>query len=126
MTISLPSQFHELMSTPLWHNRYLETKFDHELSINGFNFIRDLFHGGILIKETSPNLPNLRPSKVKLLAKIGSKLDNNALNMISTNSDLEFAINPLKCIDQKNNNCFKWITQINSIDIYYLFYQQIA
>ena len=56
-----------------------------------------------------------------ILAKIGSKLDNNALNMISINSSLEFAINPLKCIDQKNNNCFKWITQLNSIDTYHIF-----
>merc|ERR1711954_622583 len=53
MTISLPNQFHELMSTPLWHNRFLETKFDHDLSINGYNFIRDIFQEGILIDENS-------------------------------------------------------------------------
>ena len=91
------------MSTPLWHNRFLETKFDHDLSINGFNFIRDIFQEGILIEENSAILSNLQPSKVKRLAKIGRKLDNNALNMILINASLEFAINPLKSIDQKKN-----------------------
>ena len=34
---------------PFWFNQYLKTKFDLELSRDGFNFVKDLFPGTQLI-----------------------------------------------------------------------------
>ena len=36
-------EIENILSVPIWYNRHLKTKFDTEISLAGFNFIKDLF-----------------------------------------------------------------------------------
>ena len=59
---SLPTTFYELMSTPIWHNRFLGTKFNCELSGIGFNFVRDIVSEGKIMTKDHFSIQNLKYS----------------------------------------------------------------
>ena len=53
-----------ILSTPIWHNKSLKTKFDKTLAEAGFLTISDLFFNSTLIKAESINLPQRIKRKV--------------------------------------------------------------
>ena len=59
-----------ILSTPIWFNRYLKTQFDTELSQAGFNFIKDIFPSN----QPLENYNNLRNNKIRKLRNIANKI----------------------------------------------------
>ena len=114
---SLPTTFYELMSTPIWHNRFLGTKFNCELSGIGFNFVRDIVSEGKIITKDHFSIQNLKYSNKRQLDKIGNTLDNRAMNLIEINSDLNYAINPASTSIMLKESP-KCILELKAHDIY--------
>ena len=59
-----------ILSYPLWYNRYLKVQFDPEISKAGFNFVKDLF----LYNVTVENFLNLNHNKTRKLRNIINKI----------------------------------------------------
>jgi hypothetical protein len=59
-----------ILSTPIWFNRYLKTQFDIELSRAGFNFIKDLFP----CNKPLENFNYLRNNKIRKLRNLSNKI----------------------------------------------------
>ena len=84
LTNKLPETIHELLSTSLWHNRFLGTKFDCQLSREGFNCVKDL----------GMDRERLSKSKKKILLKIGENLGQLANDKIFQNVNLNTVVYP--------------------------------
>ena len=72
----IPTSIENILSIPIWFNKYLATKFDVELSRAGFNFVKDLFPGTSLITldiHTDPE-PRMGFSNCLRASKGGSTL----------------------------------------------------
>ena len=85
---NLPKTINELMSVPLWHNKYIKSKFDCELSRCGFNFIKDLvFEGKFLELERLSHIDISRNKKKKIL-NFGELISPYVKHIINQNASL--------------------------------------
>ena len=84
----LPGNFYDLISTPIWYNKFLNTRFDCDLVKKGFIFIKDIVtKGEVLNSESIKNLNISNKFKKKIL-KICEKLPLNSKNILFENRNL--------------------------------------
>ena len=62
-----------ILAIPIWYNRYLQTKFDSEISQAGFNFIKDLFPNNSALV----NFGNLAQIKIRKLQRLINMIPQN-------------------------------------------------
>ena len=62
-----------ILAIPIWYNRYLQTKFDSEISQAGFNFIKDLFPNNSALV----NFGNLAHVKIRKLQRLINMIPQN-------------------------------------------------
>jgi hypothetical protein len=69
ITSHLPQELENILSIPIWFNKYLKTKFDSDISRAGFNSIKECFPCGQKL-DSNANRPNLRPPKIRKIETI--------------------------------------------------------
>ena len=116
---SLPTDIIGILSTPLWHNKFLGTKFDCKLSRAGFNYIRDIIHEGKVLPEIQLKSSRLTQTKINLLRKIAGKLDSNLHNTIYNYKTLNVVIYP-RILINLGNSSLKVFNSLTSREIYNL------
>ena len=84
------SEIESVVSTPIWFNKNLKTKFDTEISRAGFNFIKDLY------PENRPvtNYNGLRNVKIRKLRNIVEKIPQVWRDIISNSSSIFITVIP--------------------------------
>ena len=116
ISIKLPDSIHDLLSTPLWHNKFLNTKFDCELSRTGFNFIKDIIIEGNIMNPTYLRKFDISIWKKNLILKICNKLPPNLKQILSDNHQLSSVPYPRLAFD--NDNSLFFLDSCKSKDIY--------
>ena len=101
-----------ILSIPIWFNRFLKTKFDEEISVAGFNYIKDLF------PENKPltRFNGLRNVKIRKLRNIMDKIPQAWQDKISHSSSCFITVIPKQKINL--NGTDKYFKNITSIQIY--------
>ena len=94
----IPTSIENILSIPIWFNKYLATKFDVELSRAGFNFVKDLFPGTSLISLDIVNATRLSAVKRRLLIKIILKIPEEWGNAIEESPVLDVPVLPRQTI----------------------------
>ena len=112
-----PKSPENILSLPLWYNKFLGTQFNLQLSKAGYNYLKDLYVDGKLLTE------NLTLHNNRLAASITSSLVNliNRIplvikNIISRNLKKSTVIFPFQTINY-NGNDFK-LMYMDSKEIY--------
>ena len=98
-----------IFSVPIWFNRFLNTKFDAEISNAGFNFIKDLF------PENKPliHFNGLRNVKIRKLRNIKDKIPQVWQDKIINTSSCFITVIPQQKINlHGNDNFFKETTSV--------------
>ena len=67
-----------ILSLPIWFNRTLQTKFDPEISMAGFNNIQDLYPEN----QPTANFNGLRNIKIRKLRTLQNKIPQGWLDKI--------------------------------------------
>merc|ERR1712105_72987 len=72
------SSMEDIISTPIWFKKNLRTSFDSEISLAGFNFIKDLFPQN----QPLENFNGLRSLKIRKLRNIVNRIPPSWRDMI--------------------------------------------
>ena len=83
-------QHENILSIPIWYNRFLKTQFDVEISLAGFNFLKDLFSYG----QLCDNLGNLTNYKVRKLRNLSKNIPAEWVNVIQNTANYCVTIQP--------------------------------
>ena len=67
----LPEDINDILSTPIWFNKFFGTKFDCEISKAGFNYIKDIVFNGKAINLCYLSHVRLKTVKKSSLLRIG-------------------------------------------------------
>ena len=94
LTRELPESVHELLSVPLWYNRFFKTSFDCELSRKGFNYVRDIVSGGEIANLKTREINRLPKRKKNVLTRIKESFPEAQKNVILSYPDLETVVFP--------------------------------
>ena len=114
----LPESIHELLSTPIWYNKHLNTRFDCELSRKGFNFIKDIISNGKVLSTNCFQRLNCTNREKRTILKMAEKLPQNLLTLLSQNALLQTV--PLPQISINIGTCSKYLKDVRSNMIYCL------
>ena len=90
----------DIISTPVWFNKNLRTSFDSEISLAGFNFIKDLFPQN----QPLENFNGLRPLKIRKLRNTVNRIPQSWRDMIDQSGCRQIAVIPNQVINLKNQN----------------------
>ena len=82
----LPKDVNDLLSTPLWFNKFLGTTFDCTLSKLGFNIFKDIMPEGKILTLNSINNLNISKQKQNILLKISQSIPSYSKKIIEENS----------------------------------------
>ena len=93
-----PTSIEDILSIPIWYNKFLKTKFDVELSRAGFNFVRDLFPGTLLISLENVNVTVLSAVKRRLLISIILEIPECWGNGIEDSPVINVTVSPRQTI----------------------------
>ena len=115
-TQQLPKSPENILSIPIWFNRYLSTKFNQQVSIAGFNYLRDLFMDGQPLTFNHVNSLNLTPALRRSLVNIVQKIPNYIQNLIGRATQKQMAIFPFQTIN--HNGTDYTLTKMDSKAIY--------
>ena len=83
-------QHENILSIPIWYNRFLKTQFDVEISLAGFNFLKDLFSYG----QLCDNFGNLTNYKVRKLRNLSNNIPAGWVNIIQNSANYYVTIQP--------------------------------
>ena len=84
LTREMPKSIHELLSTPLWYNRFLKTSFDCELSRNGINYVRDIVSEGVIVNLAKLDVNKFPKRKQNMLTRIKDRFPEVLKDLISS------------------------------------------
>ena len=96
---NVPRSVEQIFSMPLWFNRFLNTKFDEDISKAGYNYVKDMFPGGTLIELKNLVDQRLRPNKKHKLITIIQSFPKYLLNCISKEEPKCTVIYPFQTIN---------------------------
>ena len=102
-----------ILSMSIWFNRHLKTKFDEEISLAGFNFMKDIFPNNHLLRE---NFNGLRNNKIRKLKTIMSKIPQVWKASIEQSEQVVITVFPSQTVHL--NSCDVYIGSLNSQTIY--------
>ena len=102
---SLPNSLENILSIPIWFNKYLQTKFDVDISRAGFNYLKDFYPGGHQI-DLNLNRPGLSPTKMRKLQKILGKIPQELGNRIESSPATSTVVSPRQVINLNDQDCF--------------------
>ena len=94
-----PRFYEQILSMPIWFNKYLNTSFDESISKAGFNYVKDIFPSGRLINLNNlqyTTLNFLQKQQINTIAKNVPKYWQNCINEKSLKCTV---INPLQTIN---------------------------
>ena len=91
-----PKIVENILSLPLWYNKFLGTKFNVKLSKLGYNYLRDFYKEGALMKQV--DLSHLQPYILRALINLISKIPNNIKESITNASPRPIVIKPSQII----------------------------
>ena len=107
MTSHVPQELENILSIPIWFNKYLKTKFDSDISRAGFNSIKDLFPcGQMLDVNLNANRPNLRHPKIRKMEKIIENMPGGWKNCIQNAPLNSTVVSPRHVISYMENDYF--------------------
>jgi hypothetical protein len=99
LTEQLPKLTENILSIPIWYNRFLNTKFNIKASKAGFNYLRDLFIDGLPLAQDQINNLNLAPVLSRSLVNIISKIPDCIKNQIGRALPKHFTVFPFQTIN---------------------------
>ena len=102
---SLPNSLESLLSIPIWFNKYLQTKFDVDISRAGFNYLKDFYPGGHQI-DFNLNRPGLVPNKMRKLRKILGKIPQDWRNRIESSPVTSTVVTPRQAVNLNDQDWF--------------------
>ena len=111
-----PRTAEQLFSMPLWFNRFLNTKFDEDISKAGYNHVKDIFPGGLIIELNNFVDQSLRPHKKRKILSIVQNFPQYMLNCIRKQDVKSTVIYPLQTINVNGSD--QQIENVNSKQIY--------
>ena len=101
---SLPQSVENILSIPIWFNKHLKTKFDVDISLAGFNCLKDLFPGNFRL-GLRLGITGLGPLKVRKLGNIINKVPQDWVNCIE-NSTLSSVVHPCQTTNLHGGDYF--------------------
>ena len=91
-----------LLSIPIWFNRFIKTQFDADISRAGFNFIKDLFPGN----QALQNFGDLGNLKVRKLRNIIDKIPPSWNNKVLQSANCFVTIIPCNMVDLNGTDTY--------------------
>ena len=88
---NVPKSVEQIFPMPLWFNRFINTKFDEDISKAGYNYVKDIFPGGTIIEVNNFVVQGLRPNKKRKLISIIQSFPKYLLNCI-TKQDIKCTV----------------------------------
>ena len=116
LTLQLPASINELLSTPIWYNKFFNTKFDCNISQAGYNLIKDIVFQGELVNMHDLRISPLSVNKKKTLIKIGQNMPENLKSLLKENH-LIFSVPYPRTVIQ-NHDSFSFLKSSNSNILY--------
>ena len=92
----------DIISTPIWFNKNLRTSFDSEISLAGFDFIKDLFPQNLPVE----NFNGLRPLKIRKLRNIVNRIPPFWRDMIDQSGCKQIAVIPNRVVNLNDQDVF--------------------
>ena len=83
-----PNNIHELISTPIWFNKYLNTRFDCDLARKGFIFVKDIISEGEVLNSVSVQSLNISKKIKNKIIKMCEMLPLNFKTLLFKNKNL--------------------------------------
>ena len=94
MSTKVGRNIENILSIPIWYNRFLKTKFDSEISMAGFNFLKDIFPENKQIEA----LHGLTGYKSRKLKNIIDKVPPDWKSQIATSLNCCVTVYPAKIL----------------------------
>lgn len=114
LTVAMPNDIHEMLSTPIWYNKFLGTTFDCSLSRQGFNFLKDIIIDGEPVKSDHLKSIKIEKRKQAAVLRICESMPFEMKTLISQNSSLQTVPYPRTCF--KIGNSIFYIKNTNTKD----------
>ena len=93
---SLPRSVEQLLSMPLWFNKFMDTSFDETISKAGYNYIKDLFPLGKLLEINTIETFNLnlleKHKLITLVRKVPRPCSDYIHSQVSKDIVIPFSI----------------------------------
>ena len=89
-----PRSWEEVYSMPLWHNKWLKTKFDPEMSMKHFNFVGDLFNGNKVMTRGAMEQRRLNGGLILKVLKIIEKIPANYTGVVAKTPEANLVVRP--------------------------------
>ena len=102
-----------IVSTPIWFNKILNTKFDPEISQAGFDFVKDLLPNN---QPLIDNYNNLRNVKIRKLRNILNKIPQVWLDKVVQSDNTFITVIPFPTVEL--NNQIVYLNKVASDQIY--------
>ena len=116
LNLKLPESIYELLSTPIWYNKFLNTNFDCLLSKQGFNYVKDIVRDGELLNLhllSNIQISNFKRTKI---ISIGEKLPSKYREIIAENKDCY--VTPFPQTFLELGQCARFLKDINGQSVY--------
>ena len=105
VSLDFPTTVVEILSIPIWYDKYLNTTFDIELSRAGHNYFKDCFPEGRLLNLQQNGLQNT-PNKMCKLRGILNRIPENWRNCIESSVRINSVICPRQVVHLGNSDYF--------------------
>ena len=107
MSHNFSLELENILSTPIWFNRILNSKFDPEISIAGFNYFKDLFPENMPVE----NFNGLRNIKIRKIRTMLNRVPQSWLGKIEQMPVKFIAVLPRQTINiQGQSQCLEFIS----------------
>ena len=101
-----------IVSVPIWFNRHLKTKFDPEISLAGFNFLKDLLPNN----QPLENYNGLRNVKIRKLRNISQRIPQVWLDKVMQSNNSFITVIPHQTVNL--NGCDLNLQNVSVDQIY--------
>ena len=91
-----PKNVENILSIPLWYNRFLGTRYNVKVSQSGYNFLRDLFRESKLL--TQGDLIHLQPNISRAIINLQTKIPDRITAILINENRKHFALTPSQVI----------------------------